>query len=151
MSDGDETGGRRSKRSVDAAFGRARPETCVRPDLSSRRRSTSRRIASRRISCLNARFSRPINVFIDNSAATPSMSETSWPLRSLKLDMDPLVSGVSAGHHLNFAVGPVVLAVRCLENEATTFREPSLEGDNSLLFYFVGSVTMRQLSKWFMA
>jgi hypothetical protein len=34
-----------------------------------------------------------------------------------------------------------------LENEATTVREPSLEGDKRLVFYFVGSVTMRQLIK----
>jgi hypothetical protein len=64
-----------------------------------------------------------------------------------KLDMDPHVSGVPAGRHLNLAVGPVVLAVRCLQNEATTVREPSLEGEKRLVFYFVASVTMRQLIK----
>src|SRR5271156_3066421 len=62
-------------------------------------------------------------------------------LSSLKLDVDPGVGGLPISHHLDLAVGPVVLAVRRLQNESATFSKPHLEGGDRLVLDLVISVT----------
>ena len=65
-------------------------------------------------------------------------------LSSLNLDLDPGVGRLPASDHFDLAVGPVVLAVRRLQNECATFGEPHLEGGDGLILNLVISVTTRE-------
>ncbi len=64
-------------------------------------------------------------------------------LGSFKLDVDPGIGGLPISHHLDLAVGPVVLAVRCLQNESAAVGKSHLEGRNRLVLDLVISVTTR--------
>jgi len=64
-------------------------------------------------------------------------------LGSLKLDVNAGVGGLSICHHLDLAVGPIVIAVQRLQNEDTTFGKPLLEGGDRLVLDLTISVTPR--------